>query len=207
MVTALVGLMLLCGTDFSRGLPQLGPKTIWDMLPDVFMPLLLSFDPTAKHFRPEAACDMLVSSIYSNKFPKHCGSAAGPAGGLDGVLASLQSSKLSNRKKETLPSRLQIDTTIRNVNWVLYYWSACENSAHESPLDGSYGFVVIPPSEKQKARKRPKTQKSMKVRIAWTDVATEVLEQEDGEDGGETAEDSDDDAKAHTQPPPATAVP
>lgn len=71
MVAALIG---LAGTDFSRGLPYIGPMTMWNMLSTdraVFRALLDCYDPAQGVVRAQAACDALASAVYMNKFASH----------------------------------------------------------------------------------------------------------------------------------------
>ena len=63
----------LSGTDFSRGLPLIGPGTMWDMVNDkaVFAPLLQCYSIRKGLVRPKAARGSLVCNIYMKKFSSH----------------------------------------------------------------------------------------------------------------------------------------
>ena len=134
-VHAAVLLMLLAGTDFSRSLPWLGPKRLWDNLPHIVVPLLQSASG------PDAAdslLDMVVAKLYRLVFANHCVRLARPS--LEETLVVLQHSKLSDSVKSKFPSTEQVLTTVRNVMWVMAYWET-HNDCIETPLDGSNGFV------------------------------------------------------------------
>lgn len=104
----------LTGTDFSRGLPHLGPKKVWEMLSDkqVWPGLMRSYNLHTKQLVPGDMCDYFIAHLYRDKFSKH---AQGET--LADVLDSLQRSKLAERTKSQLPSLARCDVTCRNVNW------------------------------------------------------------------------------------------
>lgn len=94
MVAALIG---LGGTDFSRGLPYIGPMTLWSMLSTdraVFQSLLQCYDPERGMVRPLAARDALASAIYMNKFATHFKKA---------VIADLEAMLLATHKQAEVP--------------------------------------------------------------------------------------------------------
>tara|TARA_B100002051_G_scaffold91522_1_gene87458 strand:+ start:193 stop:726 length:534 start_codon:yes stop_codon:yes gene_type:complete len=142
-----VVLMLLTGSDYSRGLPRIGPRKLWDAL-HVAVPALLtvsSRDPDTGHFALDVqrTVDVFFVEIYRAEFAKHVGGVASDDG-YDRLLEALMGSGLSERVRESLPSRARLETTVRNINWVVGYW-LCRNKCPEAPLDGSCGFV---PSER-----------------------------------------------------------
>lgn len=114
-------LIALTGTDFTRKLPQISPKRVWDLLPvkGVWSGLLESYDADAGQMVPRETCDRFIAHLYSQKFSNHV-----PAGvdTLSGVLHAIGGSKLSEKTKDQLPSVARADTTVRNANWVLRYW-------------------------------------------------------------------------------------
>jgi hypothetical protein len=138
MILALIG---LTGTDFTRSMPQLSGKSVFGLLPDLWMSLMGSYDPTLGQLDVGRAADMLVAGIYASKFATHIKS---PPTSLQMVFETLHRSKLSQRTRDSLPSASRIACTIRNVNWLLKYWR--EPTAVPSPLlqEGgvaTYGFV------------------------------------------------------------------
>ena len=142
-ISMLVSLIGLTGTDFSRQLPQVSGKTLFNYLPELISPLLLSFDPLEGQLNIQFATDRLVAAIYATKFRTHI--QKGPSGGLQLILSTLRTSKLSERTRSLLPTVNQIQCTVRNVNWILRYWRTptCTPVPTELSPDGvaTYGFV------------------------------------------------------------------
>ena len=136
-IRMLIALVCLTGTDFSRGLPQISGRTVYDLLPRIWMTLVMAYDPAADLLRPEDGVDRLVALLYHEKFPKHAASRRG----LRAVLAELQASGISQRTKDTLPSPERIEATVRNVNWVLQYWRCrpCPD-----PVHAAFGYRRTP---------------------------------------------------------------
>lgn len=130
MLIALIG---LTGTDFSRHLPQLSGRALFEYLPDLWCTLAAVFDPALDALRVPEAADRLVALIYRTKFPKHVRATAG----LAPVLAELSASGISARTKASLPSQARVLCTLRNANWLLAYWT-CERPP--DPLQPAYGF-------------------------------------------------------------------
>ena len=142
-VRAAVFLMLLAGTDFSRSLPWLGPKRLWDNLPHIVGPLLQSTSVVIDDdIMPEIelSLDLVVAKLYRLVFTKHCGWATGS---LEQTLKALDSSGLSASVKSKMPTADQVWTTAQNVAWVMSYWKTY-NSQIDTPLDGSCGFARCP---------------------------------------------------------------
>ena len=141
-VHAVVFLMLLAGTDFSRPLPWLGPRRLWDHLPNIAVSLLQAASlQTQTDVTIPITLDWVVSKLYRLVFEKHCCSSSS----YDHVLASLQHSKLSLSVKSKFPSRNQLTTTVQNVAWVMTYWKT-HNGLADTDLDGRHGFVRCPAS-------------------------------------------------------------
>jgi hypothetical protein len=131
----LVGLIGLSGTDFTRGLPLVSGRTLFDNLPALWLRLAGAYDPESRQLRPDLALDQLVSQIYHLKFQRHA-----PAGGLDAVLAALAGSKLGERTRALLPTRGVLHCTVRNINWLLCYW---QDPAYPDPIQPRFGYSRI----------------------------------------------------------------
>lgn len=105
-IAALIG---LTGTDFSRKLPQITPTKIWEALSDprsrLGPGLVKAFDADNNQLRIEEACNSLVAQIYAIKFVNHVPMSC--RGSIDAVLKALKRSKLSEKTKDQLPSRLR----------------------------------------------------------------------------------------------------
>lgn len=134
----LVALVALTGTDFSRNLPLLSGKTVFGFLPNIWMSLVMVYDPATGQLRDNETVDRLVAFIYCLKYPAHTG---GERQSFDRALGCMRQSKLAPRYKAILPERARVLATARNVNWVLRYWR-CEDRV--DPLDGAFGFRVGP---------------------------------------------------------------
>jgi hypothetical protein len=130
MLIALIG---LTGTDFSRHLPQLSGRALFELLPDLWGTLAAVFDPALDALAVDEAADRLVALIYCAKYPKHARSRSG----LAIVLAELRASPISERTKAALPSPARVACTLRNANWLLAYWT-CERPP--DPIQPCYGF-------------------------------------------------------------------
>jgi hypothetical protein len=120
----------ITGTDFTRNTPHLSPKKIWDALAvrGIWPGLIRSYDIVQMGLDPSDACNFLIARLYCNKFDKH---AVGV--NLPDVLRSLQCSKLGDRIKQQLPSAERVDTTMRNINWVLKYWECIQPIKADAP--------------------------------------------------------------------------
>ena len=93
----------LTGTDFTRNLPFVGVKKLWCSLStsSVWSAAMRAYDTECNSLDNEAACNMLVSRIYSDIYSRH----ATQSDRLDAVLRSIRSSsKISDRTKKMLPS-------------------------------------------------------------------------------------------------------
>lgn len=132
-ISMLVCLIGLSGTDFTRGLPLVSGKSLYDFLPDIWLRLCRSYDPGVCQLCPDRAADLLVSRIYHKKFQKHS-----PDSGLSEVLAAIQGSKLSEKTKARLPTGDVLRCTLRNVNWLLRYWRELDPP---DPVQPEFGFA------------------------------------------------------------------
>lgn len=151
-VHAAVMLMLCAGTDFSRPLPLLGPKRIWEWLPDVGESLL-NAAPQGRPVNIPLFANNVVGILYSNLFSKHVSvhAAEGHSAGLGpstqiiaflhSILSQIRKARgLSPSTKGRLPSEERVLVTLKNIAWVMEYWTVI-NGAVATPLDGSNGFV------------------------------------------------------------------
>ena len=141
LMSMLVGLIGLTGTDFSRQMPQVSGRTVFGYLADLVPQLLICYDPARGQLDVSLATDKLVAGIYAQKFHSHLKSR--PVN-LEAALCTLRASKLSERTVTSLPSSAQIRCTVRNVNWILRYWREPETVPSPSTNEGgvaTYGFV------------------------------------------------------------------
>lgn len=86
MLACLIG---LTGTDFTRNLPLLGVRKVWDMLPgrDVWSGIVQAYDTELLCLDVPSARDQLVGRMYYETYRKHID---GPARNLSATLLALQ---------------------------------------------------------------------------------------------------------------------
>jgi len=134
----LLVLIGLTGTDYSRGIPLIKPKKLWHILPKI-LPILANEcfhgGNASPQLVPEVAAEAVYSAIYANIFASHIKSS----GDFHAVMASMQSSKLAARTKQSLPSFERAECTIKNVNFILAYWTG----ARPESMDPQYGFREV----------------------------------------------------------------
>ena len=131
-VRAAVLLIILAGTDFSRCLPLLGPKRLWECLPCI-TPALRAGTATDSD---RTIMDGVVAAAYKEVFEKHSGAGRS----FEIVMRNLACSKLAPSTKDKFPDARKILCTLRNARWVMQYWSAI-NTSVPTPLDGENGYV------------------------------------------------------------------
>lgn len=136
-VRMIVSLIILTGTDFSRHLPQVSGKTVWDMIVSVWIPLAMSYDPVSGQMKTDVTFDKLIGKIYSEKFFKH---VSGKSTSYQEVYRELMHAGIADRTKQSLASVAQIKTTIKNCNWILQYWQ-CERVPN--PISDQFGYVMF----------------------------------------------------------------
>jgi len=141
-LTAMLSFMvLLCGCDYSKKLPRIGVKSLWDNM-DVVVPAMLqctSYTDNVFAVDTEVSINGLIASLYARIYTKHVASAST---NLDAVLARLHASTLSDKTKNDLPTHDSLNTTLRNIEWVINYWSI-ENGDPICPIDGTHGFLLV----------------------------------------------------------------
>ena len=138
-VHAAVVLMLCAGTDFSRPVPQIGPKRIWEALPFIVENLLLAA-PVSGPINYTLFINGVVGPLYSSIFGRHV--KGKNTATFNTVMAHLRHSSLSATTTGRLPSEAQVQTTLKNINWVVHHYWTVINGSIEAPLDGSNGFVT-----------------------------------------------------------------
>lgn len=140
MTKHLVFHMLLTGSDYSRKTPLIGPSFVWENL-QVSMPLLLccsAQDEECGTFsvHVDACVDTFFAEMYRCKYSKH---ASVDGSSFDVVMADLHASKLAPRTKAKLPDKEFLQTSIKNILWIMQYWQLI----NENPLvdmSGQHGF-------------------------------------------------------------------
>jgi len=148
-LTAMLSFMvLLCGCDYSKKLPRIGVKSLWDNL-DVVLPAILectSYTDNIFSVDTDLSIDGLIATLYARTYSRHVrlNTAGGNAvaGTMQTILANLHSSTLSEKTKHDLPTHQSLGTTLRNIEWVINYW-AIENGDPVCPVDGTHGFELV----------------------------------------------------------------
>lgn len=130
---SVVFLMLSAGTDFSRQLPLIGPKRLWENLPHISYYLMIAM----KNRDMEMIQNVVWGKLYKIIFQRHVQATSNT---WNRICSDLQHSSLSKNTKTKLPSSLQIQVTIKNILWVISYWETV-NGSIPTPLDGKNGFV------------------------------------------------------------------
>jgi len=138
----LVFMTLLCGCDYSRKLPRIGVRSVWDNMHSIVPALLkcTQYDATNSFFSVdvEPCINTMMAGIYSQVFRKHVKCEQGC---MVAVLTDLQNSSLSDKLKQEMPTYFSLDSTVRNIQWVINYWNL-ENTDPQCDPTGSHGFVV-----------------------------------------------------------------
>jgi len=138
----LIFVVLLCGCDYSKKLPRIGVRGVWERL-HILVPALLT--STSYNQQEVFVVDVdqtintMVSGLYASAFSKHVD--AQNAGDMDAVLLQLQHSKLAAKTKQDMPTHESLRTMILNIEWVINYW-AIENGDPVCNIDGSNGFSM-----------------------------------------------------------------
>jgi len=145
-LTAMLSFMvLLCGCDYSKKLPRIGVKSLWDNM-DVVVPAMMqctSYVDNVFAVDTEVSINGLIASLYARIYTKHVALAStSNINNMDAVLARLHASTLSDKTKNDLPTHDSLNTTLRNIEWVINYWSI-ENGDPICPIDGTNGFLLV----------------------------------------------------------------
>lgn len=141
-VHAAVTLMLCAGTDFSRSLPLVGPRRIWEALPLVVDTLLRAAPCGSGPIDYESFANGVVGKLYAAVFARHV--RAQDTGSLGEVLDRLRNphtTLLSATTVQRLPREEQVRTTLKTINWIVHHYWTVINGPIEAPLDGTNGFV------------------------------------------------------------------
>lgn len=140
LTNILVLIFLLNGSDFSRGLPRVGARSMWEYI-DIIIPAFVattSMVDDALVIDSVLCIDAVFAEIYKAKFSKHVSTTESS---FSEVRADLIGSKLSYAVRESLPTHDVLECTIKNIGWVLTYWHITNGSPPICP-HGTHGFSV-----------------------------------------------------------------
>ncbi len=155
MLAALIG---LTGTDFTRGLPLTSGKSVYDLLPTLWMLLASAYDQSTRSLDPDKTLDAVVAHIYQardtrfglrffftrnkqksqTKFHKHTREGSP----LVTTLAQLAGSSLSERTKAMIHDVDTLRCTVKNINWLLRYWA---DGDFPDPIQPEFGYARTGP--------------------------------------------------------------
>ncbi len=133
--------MLMSGSDYSRKLPQLGPKFLWENM-HVSAPLLMMAvggSDEQVSICEQTFVDSVVTELYRAKYPKYI---KVETSNFDDAYADIMQSKLSAKTKDSIPDKEFLICTSRNIQWIVRYWML-HNKNPQTSFDGSDGFVKI----------------------------------------------------------------
>lgn len=107
---------LLAGSDFSRKLPLVGARYLWEQLPALLPMLIMASnacsDESEFHVDEELWLDLVLREVYRLKFEKHVRAITDDST-LDDVLEQIGKSSLSARTKQLVPTRAQAACTLQ----------------------------------------------------------------------------------------------
>lgn len=127
----------LSGTDFSRGTPHVGPQRLWEFLPHLLSSQNKFMQQSSQNNRNRklwlfhgerstvdisTVMNRVMAGIYSKVWQAHCSSWDGETFASMYECITSPSCKLAAKTKESFPSALTMEVTVRNVAWTLAYW-------------------------------------------------------------------------------------
>lgn len=134
VISMLVALIGVTGTDFTRGLPLVSGKTVYEMIPELWAGLARAYDPSRQGLDPDVAPDALFARIYALKFATHV-----TPGSFAAVSGQIARSKLGERTKAAIPPEQALACNARNINWLLAYW---RQLSFPDPLQPQFGYTL-----------------------------------------------------------------
>ena len=160
-----------------------------------------SFDRETSSILVQKACNSLIKYVYMDKFTKHL-SGSMTNKDLRHMLDSLKGPgcKLSDKTKKELPSYERVETTFRNINWLLQYWlcrppqpkPAAEDgegaaavvwdysSCYPNPISTEFGFAIVASAGRKKKAAGGAAAGTAAMKVQWLDEV--LLAEEEGMD-------------------------
>lgn len=120
-ITRLCNLVaLIGGTDFSRPMPLMGPRRAWELLFCTSKPMDLSacINKQNNMLHRDMLLEHLIAKVYASIYRTHVHNERG----FDSVMAQLQASRLSEKTKNSLPTREFVEVSTLNAKWTVLYW-------------------------------------------------------------------------------------
>lgn len=135
----LAALIALTGCDFTKGLPQISPRRVWDLLPCLWSKIASCYDTDTCTINARALADLVVARLYAHAYPKHVPRAGLSMPEVEDCLK--RKSGLSQTIKDRIPTDYTVLCSAQNSNWVVQYWTCPADGAYPDPLEGPYGFA------------------------------------------------------------------
>jgi hypothetical protein len=130
-------LVALVGCDFTDGLPRVGPKTVWQKLPNIWKPLQNAFDFEKNEFSVADVGNKVLTKLMQAVNRK---SSNALTDNLQTLLCNLLvSPTLTPSQKNKVPTLQNLACLVRNSNWTLHYWWDADLPPREA--NKYYGFV------------------------------------------------------------------
>lgn len=130
---------LFTGSDYSRKIPNIGAKFIWEHL-HVTIPLLLLCvheEEDEMKINIDLCIDTVFSELYRKKYSNYVKASSVT---FEEVITDVKNGKLSDKTKSLLPNREFLKCNLFNILFVIKYWKL-HNKSPETCLDGRHGFV------------------------------------------------------------------
>eukprot|EP00961_Rhodomonas_salina_P016408 220724-Rhodomonas_salina.1 len=129
------------GCDFSKGLPYVSAKRIWDNLGMVWACMTEAVQDTpateaGAWVNVDTVTNKAISRLYGSAYKKHVPNDRLPMKDIADKLK--RHSMLSDMVKGRLPELKNVECVVKNGNWVVAYWRCLEK--YPSPMAGDYGF-------------------------------------------------------------------
>ncbi len=135
----LAGLISLTGCDFTKGLPQISPKRIWDNVSLIWKRLETVYDPGSESFHAQMMADLVIAKIYATIYNRHVDGDRIPMNEISQKLK--QNSTLSASTRSKIPQLANVLCISRNANWVIAYWKCPADGEYPNPMQERYGFA------------------------------------------------------------------
>ena len=133
-------IVALLGSDFSLGIPRVGPSTLWKNLDVIWAPLQQAYDPTTQQFNVKAVANNVIAPLLASVHKKHSGNASSK--NITNLLQTIKTSHtLSEKAREAIPSVSDMACLVRNSNWVVLYWLSAI-SVPDCSKSTKYGFSL-----------------------------------------------------------------
>lgn len=129
----------------------------------------------------------VLCRIYASKFANHLGYKALRSNDLHLMLDSLKGKgcSLSEKTKKDLPSYERMDTTFRNINWLLQYWMCrppLPAEQDDEQLQWDYDACYPDPISPEFGFAMAKKKKGVLATVQWLDATATTVEDENKDD-------------------------